>query len=116
MLFRSLNPTTADNMPISILEALASGVPVVSTDAGGIPDLVQHGVTALLVPVGDHEAMAREALHVLDDVAVASALRRAGLAGVQRFAWPHVKRQWQSAYQRASRTGGSIRPSPEPAP
>ena len=111
-----LNPTTADNMPISILEALASGVPVVSTNAGGIPDLVQHGVTALLVPVGDHAAMAHEALRVLDDAAVASALRRAGLAEVQRFAWPHVKRQWQSAYQRASHARGSVRPSPEPAP
>ncbi len=111
-----LNPTTADNMPISILEALASGVPVVSTNAGGIPDLVQHGVTALLVPVGNHAAMAHEALRVLDDAAVASALRRAGLAEVQRFAWPHVKRQWQSAYQRASHARGSVRPSPEPAP
>ena len=111
-----LNPTTADNMPISILEALASGVPVVSTNAGGIPDLVQHGVTALLVPVGDHAAMAHEALRVLDDAAVASALRRAGLAEVQRFAWPHVKRQWQSAYQRASHARGSVHPSPEPAP
>ena len=111
-----LNPTTADNMPISILEALASGVPVVSTNAGGIPDLVQHGVTALLVPVGDHAAMARETLRVLDDPAVAAALRRAGLVEVQRFAWPHVKRQWQSAYQRASRARGSVHPSPEPAP
>lgn len=111
-----LNPTTADNMPISILEALASGVPVVSTNAGGIPDLVQHGVTALLVPVGDHAAMALEALRVLGDDAVASALRRAGLAEVQRFAWPHVKRQWQSAYQRASHARGSVHPSPEPAP
>ena len=94
----------------------ASGVPVVSTDAGGIPDLVQHGVTALLVPVGDHEAMARQALRVLDDSALASALRHAGLAEVQRFAWPHVKRQWQSAYQRAHRARTATCPSPEPAP
>jgi glycosyltransferase involved in cell wall biosynthesis len=38
-----LNPSTVDNMPISILEAFASGVPVVSTCAGGIPDLVEQG-------------------------------------------------------------------------
>ena len=111
-----LNPSTADNMPISILEALASAVPVVSTDAGGIPDLVQHGVTALLVPVGDHEAMARQALRVLDDAVLASSLRLAGLAEVQRFAWPHVKRQWQSAYQRANHALNAPCRSPEPAP
>ncbi len=97
-----LNPTTVDNMPISILEALASGVPVVSTDAGGIPDLVEHGVTALLVPVGDVGALAAAALRVLDEPTLAQALSAAGVAEVQRYAWPHVKQQWHDAYWRAS--------------
>ena len=44
-----LNPSLVDNMPISILESLASGVPVVSTNVGGIPDLVGDGATAVLV-------------------------------------------------------------------
>lgn len=95
-----LNPSTVDNMPISILEALASGVPVVSTDAGGIPDLVSHEHTALLVPIGDHEAMAAAALRVLRDEALARRLIAAGLDEVARYAWPRVREQWLALYRR----------------
>lgn len=95
-----LNPSTVDNMPISIIEAFASGVPVVSTCAGGIPDLVEPGVSGLLVPIGDHEAMAQEALRVLQDAGLAMALRQAGLAQARHYAWPQVRRQWLDAYRR----------------
>lgn len=99
-----LNPSTADNMPISILESLASGVPVVSTDAGGIPDLVEHGRTALLVPVGDPAAMAQAATRLLSEPALRQQLREQGLLEVARYAWPHVRDQWQQAYRQAART------------
>lgn len=103
-----LNPSTVDNMPISILEAFASGVPVVSTNAGGIPDMVEHGVSGLLVPIGDHEAMARELLRVLQDAALAARLRQAGLAQAEKYAWPQVRKQWLDAYHRtAAATKGS---------
>lgn len=108
-----LNSSTVDNMPISILEALASGVPVVSTNAGGIPDLVKHGQTALLVPVGDHEAMANEVLRVLEDGATANQLRAAGLAEVKRYAWSCVKPMWYEAYQRVSGIGVPMTTRPE---
>jgi glycosyltransferase involved in cell wall biosynthesis len=97
-----LNPTTADNMPISILEALACGVPVVTTNAGGIPDLVEHGRTALLVNVGDADAMADAAARVLSDASLRQALRSAGLEDVRRYAWPQVRQQWRQAYQVAA--------------
>jgi len=97
-----LNPSTADNMPISILEALASGVPVVSTNAGGIPDLVADNETALLVPVGDAAAMAHAALRVLGEPALAQRLRYNGLACAGHFAWPEVFDRWMSAYRRAA--------------
>lgn len=93
-----LNPSTADNMPISILEALASGVPVVTTSAGGIPDLVQDGSTALIVPVGDAEAMAAAALRLLSDPALAWRLRAAGVREAARYAWPQVRELWRQAY------------------
>ncbi|MBB5204002.1 glycosyltransferase involved in cell wall biosynthesis [Inhella inkyongensis] len=102
-----LNPTTADNMPISILEALASGVPVVSTDAGGIPDLVRHEHSALLVPVGDAQALADAAARVLSDAPLRARLRQTGLQQVQAYAWPAVFRQWLAAYQRAAGLQGS---------
>ena len=103
-----LNPSTADNMPISILEALASGVPVVSTDAGGIPDLVADGRTALLVPVRDPAAMAQAALSLLDDAALARRIRDAGLNEVARYAWPRVRELWLAAYRRAARAGAPL--------
>jgi glycosyltransferase involved in cell wall biosynthesis len=101
-----LNPSTVDNMPISILEAFASGVPVVSTRAGGIPDMVQDGKNGLLVDVGDHEAMARQALFVLQDRQRALALRDAGLSEARRYEWRHVGRLWMDAYRRAAQGRG----------
>lgn len=97
-----LNPSTVDNMPISILEALASGVPVVSTDAGGIPDMVEHGVSALLVPIGKPEEMARETIRILSDRSLAETQRAAGLAEVARYAWPRVREQWFAVYRRVA--------------
>ena len=100
-----INSSTVDNMPISILEAFASGVPVVSTCAGGIPDMVEHGVSGLLVPIGDDEAMAREVIRVLQNPEVASRLRQAGLADAEKYAWPQVRSQWLAAYIRSTARG-----------
>jgi len=97
-----LNPSTVDNMPISVLEAFASGVPVVSTDAGGIPDLVENGVSGLLVPVGDDEAMAQGVIGLLRQRDRAQSLRQAGLREAQRYAWPQVSRLWLDAYRRVA--------------
>jgi phenylacetate-CoA ligase len=77
-------------MPISILEALASGVPVVSTDVGGIPHLVEHEKTALLVPARNPEAMAQAILSLLKDDSKAKAIAKEGIMSVQRYTWPNV--------------------------
>ncbi len=96
-----LNPSRVDNMPNSILEALASGVPVVSTNVGGIPFLVEHEKTALLVPAENHQAMAAEVIRVLQDRQLSNQLSRAGLEFVQQFSWPVVRDQWLAVYQQA---------------
>lgn len=100
-----LNPSRVDNMPISILEALASGVPVVSTDAGGIPDMVENGVSAMLVPVGDADAMAERAIAVLEHAATAEALRDEGLRRAKEFDWSIIRDRWLGIYRRVRLCG-----------
>jgi len=95
-----LNPSTVDNMPISLLEALASGVPIVSTDVGGIPDMVTNDVDALLVPVGNAHRMAQRAIAVLNDPALAARLAEAGRRTAAAYAWPAVRGQWFEIYRR----------------
>lgn len=98
----ALNPSTVDNMPNSVLEAFASGVPLVSTHVGGVPDIVDDGVSGLLVPPGDPPAMAAALARLLDDAPLAQALARAGRAQVAAWGWPRVREQWRDAYRRAA--------------
>lgn len=100
-----LNPSTIDNMPISILEAFASGVPVVSTRVGGVPFVAEHGRTAFLVEARDYRAMAQSVLRLMQEPELARAFRTAGLAEAQRYAWPVVREQWLAAYRQAGKRG-----------
>ncbi len=98
----ALNPSLVDNMPISILEALASGVPVVSTSSGGIPALVKADEEALLVPPRDPEAMANALIALWEAPARRSALREAGLRRASAFGWSSVREEWRRVYERAT--------------
>jgi glycosyltransferase involved in cell wall biosynthesis len=102
-----VNPSLADNMPNSVLEALASGVPVVSTEVGGVSYLVQHEKTALLVPVSDVEAMAKAVIRVLETPELAARLAAAGLAEIQQYTWPNVEGKLQAVYTDALMEEGS---------
>ncbi|MBL8483666.1 MAG: glycosyltransferase family 4 protein [Rhodocyclaceae bacterium] len=99
-----LNPSTVDNMPISILEAFASGVPVVSTNVGGIPYVARDGHSALLVAPRAPEAMAAAALRVLREPALTASLVAAGRDSAARCAWPEVRAQWLTEYRRLCRS------------
>lgn len=99
----AINPSTVDNMPNSILEAQASGLPVVSTDVGGVRFIVQDGTTALLVPPRDPEAMARAVLQLLENPAAAGQLVVAGLANVCQYTWGSVSGVLADVYARALR-------------
>jgi L-malate glycosyltransferase len=94
-----VNPSLVDNMPISLLEALASGVPVVSTDVGGVRFVVRHGESALLVPPGNPEEMARAVLDLLADPDRAARIVRAGRESVQQYTWSFVRPRLLDIYR-----------------
>jgi len=94
-----VNPSLADNMPISVLESLASGVPVVSTNVGGVPHLVEHDKTALLIPPQNPKAMAAAVLAILTDPVKAERLKEAGLTSIKQYTWPNVRERLLEVYQ-----------------
>ena len=96
-----LNPSLTDNTPNSVLEALASGVVVVSTHVGGVPYLVEHGRTALLVPPSSPQAMAEAVLSLLNDPQLADRLRHNGLEQVRQFTWGAVRDALYAVYEKS---------------
>jgi phenylacetate-CoA ligase len=96
-----LNPSLADNMPNSVLEAWSSGVPVVSTNVGGIPHLAEDGVTASLVSPSDPAAMGEACLALLLDKALWQRRAQAGLHEAQRYTWNQVQPVLLDVYRRA---------------
>lgn len=97
----AINPSLVDNMPNSVLEALASGLPVVSTNVGGVPYIVRDDKTALLVPPRSPEAMASAITRLIDEPSLCSRLIDNGLAEVQRYTWKTVWPVWEKVYQSA---------------
>jgi glycosyltransferase involved in cell wall biosynthesis len=93
-----LNPSRVDNMPNSVLEALACGLPVISTNVGGIPFIVEDGKTALLVPPDDPGQMAKALIRLCTDSALRARLRESGCREVMQYAWSEVSPRWLSLY------------------
>lgn len=90
-----LNTTTVDNTPVSVLEAMACGLCVVSTDPGGIRHLLQDGITALLTPCGQPEAMAAAVLRLLDDPMLSARLSMQAHHVAGQCDWDFVLPQWE---------------------
>jgi glycosyltransferase involved in cell wall biosynthesis len=95
-----LNSSNIDNMPGSILDSFAAGMPVVTTSAGGICCIVTHEQTGLLVPKNDHEAMASCAIRLLESPELAAMLARNAYEECQAYKWSAVREAWLSAYTR----------------
>ena len=93
-----LNSSNIDNMPGSIIESFACGLPVVSTNAGGIRYIVTHGRTGLLVPKNDFEAMASWAIRLLETPELAESIARNAYEECPAYTWPAVRETWVAAY------------------
>lgn len=94
-----LNPTTVDNMPNSVLEAMASCVAVVTTDVGGIPYIVVNNKTGLFTEVNNPEAMAKQINRLINEPELYRALVNNGLKEVQQYKWVEIKDLWLVLYK-----------------
>jgi glycosyltransferase involved in cell wall biosynthesis len=90
-----LNTTDVDNAPVSVTEAMASGLCIVSTDVGGLPYLLEHEQTALLVPPRDAAAMTNAIRRLLDEPGLAETLSRNARARAETFSWDALLPQWE---------------------
>jgi len=100
-------PSLAEGISNTILEAMASGLPVLATAVGGNAELVDEGSTGLLVPPGDVEAMAQALARLADDPARATAMGDAGrAAATARFSLSAMVSAYCELYQRALAAAG----------
>jgi glycosyltransferase involved in cell wall biosynthesis len=94
-----INASRLDNMPVSVLEAFASGMPVVSTEPEGMRYVVEHERTGLLSPVGDARALAANVIRVLRDPELAARLGMNAQREMELYSWPAVREQWMEVYR-----------------
>src|SRR5262249_30857512 len=116
-----LNSSNIDNMPGSILESFSSGLPVVTTDAGGIPYIVKNEETGLLVRRSDSQGLADSAIRLLQNSDLAQKMIMKARAESLRYTWSAVRDGWTSLYadladrQRPHKPHAAARKSLEPA-
>ena len=94
-----LLPSATESFGLAALEAMACGVPVVASAAGGIPEVVQDGKTGFLAPVGDVAGMAERALRILKEPAEQERMRRAAAARALEFSADRVVPRYEQVYE-----------------
>jgi glycosyltransferase involved in cell wall biosynthesis len=98
-------PSMFEALPVSLMEALAIGLPIVASDTGGIPEVVSDRVEALLVPPGDVEALTAALAELVRDEPLRTKLAAASLAAGRRFDMSLAVRRLEEVYRQVS--GGS---------
>ncbi len=98
-----LNTSEVDNAPRSVVEAMACGLCVVSTDVGGVPYLLDDGQDGLLVPPDDPEAMANAVVRILSDSKLAESLSRNGRGKAESHDWSIVIPRWERLFQEVAK-------------
>ncbi len=91
-----LNTTNTDNTPVSVLQAMACGLCVVSTNVGGIPYLLEHEVNALLVPPNDPVAMANAVRRIVTEPGLGERLSAKAREKAEQFDWLRILQLWKS--------------------
>ena len=100
-----LHTSRVDNQPVTVLEAMALGLPVVGVDSGGMRYMVEDGVSGMLVPEGDYRAMADACELLLREPRRADSLGRAGRRVAERSSWQNVRGRWFELFDEVCRHG-----------
>jgi N-acetyl-alpha-D-glucosaminyl L-malate synthase BshA len=95
-----LLPSETESFGLAALEALAAGVPVIASDSGGIPEVVEHGKSGYLAPVGDVQRMSEHALHLLQDAVEMSRARHMARERAMDFQIEKIIPGYEAIYQR----------------
>jgi glycosyltransferase involved in cell wall biosynthesis len=89
-----LTTNIMDNVPISVIEMAAMGLPVISTNGGGMPDMLTQEVDSLLVPNDNDQVMAEAVIRLLQDQELAARLSQNGRWMAERYSWEKVGPLW----------------------
>src|SRR5690554_4181191 len=94
-----LIPSSSESFGLAALEAMACGIPVISSNVGGLPELNQEGITGYLCEVGDIDAMAEKSLYVLEDCDRLDRFKTAALARAEDFRLANILPKYEDYYQ-----------------
>lgn len=94
-----LLPSETESFGLSALEAMACSVPVISTNAGGLPEINVHGKTGFLADVGDVKSMADSAINILRDNETLLHFKKAAIAQARKFEKQHIIPKYEALYE-----------------
>ncbi|WP_456439230.1 glycosyltransferase family 4 protein [Psychroserpens sp.] len=92
-----INTTNFDNTPVSVIEAMALGLPVVSTNVGGMPYLIEHDVDGILVAPNEPQVMSSEIISTINNSERTKELVENARKKAEKFDWNHIKLLWFKA-------------------
>ena len=94
-----LNTTNVDNNPVSVIEAMASGLCIVSTNVGGIPYLLSHNLNSFLVNKNDIDGMTERVISIIENPKIAKKLSQNAYNSSKKFSWQQIYPLWEKLFK-----------------
>lgn len=107
-------PSESESFGLAALEAMACQVPVISSNAGGLPEVNEHGVTGFLSEIGDVSSMANNAINILKNEEILSKFRENALVQAKRFDIANILPQYEAYYEEVLARAKATKPAVVP--